>query len=179
MSRIEIILGCMFSGKTTELMRRLDRQRVIGRKILIINSDKDNRVEGDMIKTHSNQKQEAVKLDRLMLIVNSEKYKEAETIGIDEAQFFPDLIEFVEKCESDKKSIVIAGLNGDYQRKPIGDILKIIPMCEDIVLLSAMDMVSKDGRAGHFTKRIINNDSQILVGSTEYYMAVSRENHHL
>ena len=66
--RIEIILGCMFSGKSSELLRRVSRYKAVNIPTVIINSMLDSRCEDNMIKTHSNQTHKAIKVDKLMSI---------------------------------------------------------------------------------------------------------------
>ena len=75
------------------------------------------------------------------------------------------------------KILIISGLDGDYLRKPIGQILDCIPLCDTVDKLTAMDMVDRDGSKGLFTKRIVDNDDAVLIGSTDFYMAVSRGNY--
>jgi len=176
-NKIEIILGCMFSGKTTELIRRISRYEAISMKTLIINSDLDTRT-GDSIKTHTNQLRDALKTNKLMDIINTELYINALIIGIDEAQFFPDLEDFILYSEKNK-TIIIAGLDGDSGRKPFGQILQCIPLSDSVIKLTAMDMISPDGTDAIFTKRIITNNSneQICIGSKDKYIAVSRNNY--
>ena len=67
-------------------------------------------------------------------------------------------------------------MDGDYQRKPMGQILEIIPLCDTVDKLTAMDMVDCNGTPGLFTKRIVNDDTQLLIGGKDKYMAVSRKN---
>ena len=71
--------------------------------------------------------------------------KNYKVIGIDEAQFFPDLKEFLLKIEHNKIKIVIAGLDGDFNRNPFGQILECIPLSNSVTKLNALDMSSKDG----------------------------------
>ena len=175
-SRIEIILGCMFSGKSTELLRRCNRYSAIDKNVLLINHSKDTRTDNS-IKTHRNEKQYATKTNSLVSLINTKDFKEADIIGIDEAQFFTDLYDFVVSAEKYNKIIIIAGLDGDFNRKPFGQLLECIPLCDSVEKLTAMDMTSKDGTPAIFTKRIVNNDSLVLVGSKESYMAVSRKNY--
>ena len=150
--RIEIILGCMFSGKSTELIRRLSRYEAVGISTLLINSSFDTRTD-DGVKTHNNIIKNAKKTRNLMSIVNTDEYITNNVIGIDEAQFFPDLKEFVLYSENNK-TIIIAGLDGDSDRQPFGEILECIPFCDEVVKLTALDMVSKDGTKAIFSKRI-------------------------
>ena len=178
-TKIEIILGCMFSGKSTELLRRVKRYKAIGMKTLLINNVIDLRT-GLFIETHDGVKFSAIKLKYLMNIYNDYEdiYNQSDIIAIDEAQFFPDLLHFVLKAEKDNKIILIAGLDGDSNRKPFGQILSCIPLCDSVIKLKAMDMISKDGTEAIFTKRLINdNKKQILVGSRDKYKAVSRKNY--
>ena len=177
-TRVEVILGCMFSGKSTELLRRTNRYKAIGKQILLINHKYDNRTDNS-IKTHSNIKETAIKTSELSSILETEEFKIADVIGIDEAQFFPDLLYFVESAEMYNKIIIVAGLDGDYKRKPIGQILQVIPLCDEVVKLNAMDMIDKDGSRGIFSKRIVDTEGQVLVGANESYKAVSRKNYFL
>jgi thymidine kinase len=173
-ARIEIILGCMFSGKSTELIRRVSRHAIIGQKVLVINSKTDTRTRG--ISTHDGREIEAVHLTHLWKL-NDEDFTSAQIIAVDEAQFFPDLYNFSLKCENNGKILIIAGLDGDADRKPFGQILECIPLCDSVVKLTAMDCVSKDGTPALFSKRIVERSSQIDVGGADKYIATSRENY--
>jgi thymidine kinase len=175
-TRIEIILGCMYSGKSTELLRRCHRYKAIGHNILLINHTYDSRT-GDSIMTHRKETDDAVKTKNLLDIIETEAFKDSNVVGIDEGQFFEDLLDFVKLIERSNKIIIISGLDGDSNRKPFGQILNCIPYCDEVTKLNAMDMVDKDGTPGIFTKRITSNQDQILVGSTEYFIAVSRNNY--
>jgi len=176
MFRLEIIIGPMFSGKTTELLRRISCMEAIGKKILIINHSLDTRSK-ETILTHSKQEKIATKTEKLINIIDSDIFKDAEVIGIDEAQFFGDLKEFIIKIEKTNKIVFISGLDGDYLREPFGQILDCIPLCDSVTKLQAMDMILKDGTPGIFTKRIADSKSQILIGNENKYMVVNRKNY--
>ena len=113
----------------------------------------------------------------MLSIINSPEYQESSIIGIDEAQFFVDLYQFIIESEKDNKIIIVAGLDGDSNRKPFGQILNCIPLCDEIVKLTAMDMIDSDGTPAIFTKRIVKNEQQVLVGAKDYFIAVSRKNY--
>ena len=185
--KIEIILGCMYSGKSTELLRRVNRWKSIGKEVLLINHVNDTRTKNS-VQTHSNLVQNALKKQKLLCTNkthdgNIEYYSNFDVIGIDEGQFYPDLYEFVLKlekyCLENKKNLtlIISGLDGDWERKPIGDILSIIPLCDEVVKLKALDMISNDGSEAIFSKRIVSSNEQILIGANESYKAVSRKNY--
>ena len=175
-SRIELIIGCMFSGKTLELMRRISRYEAIGKRCLVINHLNDTRTDNS-IQTHSQIKRTSIKTDLLFKLNEDFSFEEIDVIAIDEGQFFPDLRNWVETMEKLGKILIISGLDGDYLRKPIGQILDCIPLCDTVDKLTAMDMVDCDGSKGLFTKRIVDNDDPVLIGSTDFYMAVSRGNY--
>ena len=175
-TRIEIILGCMFSGKSTELLRRIGRYESIGKNVLLVNHTNDIRTDNS-VETHNNLKHTAIKLTRLTEIWSLPDFKKYDVIGIDEAQFFSDLYDFVHNIEHFNKTIIVAGLDGDYKRQPMGQILKLIPLCDEVIKLTAMDMKDKDGTPAIFTKRIVGNREQILIGGADSYIAVSRKNY--
>jgi len=171
MSRIDIIIGCMFSGKTTELIRRVSRYQSINKKCIIINSNTDTRnKEGVM--THSGNKVNAIKTQNLMDITN--KLYDIEIIGVDESQFFNDLYKFALWCECNGKVLIIAGLDGDINRKPFGQILSCIPLCDTVIKMTALD---KDGSQAIFTRKKISNSNLVEIGESDIYEAVSRRNY--
>ena len=104
MFQLEIIIGCMFSGKTTEMLRRVSRYEAIGKKILIINHSLDTRTD-DSVCTHNKHKKKAIKTKKLLSLLDNKKFKEAEVIGIDEAQFFNDLYKFILCIEKTNKKV--------------------------------------------------------------------------
>ena len=75
-TRIEIILGCMFSGKSTELLRRCNRYHAIGKTIILINHALDTRTD-DSIQTHDGTKSVAIKLNKLMDFIHDKKFRQA------------------------------------------------------------------------------------------------------
>lgn len=220
---IEVVLGCMFSGKSTELIRRISTFQSINKPVLCVNHSIDTRWEElhsshllansetkslnfdtraeankvldplgsktddigslwgtNIIRTHEGRSIPAIKTDTLMTIITNDLYTQAEVIGIDEAQFFNDLVEFVLYTEKQKKSLIICGLDGDYKRQPIGQILNCIPLADSVIKLKALDMIDKDGTPAIFTKRkdTVKSQEQILVGGKDEYLAVSRKNYH-
>ena len=178
MEQIQIILGCMFSGKTTELIRRVSRYEAINMKTIIINHCLDTRTDNS-VKTHNNLKKKALKLNKLMDFLQNPLFNKINVIGIDEAQFFNDLLEFVKFIDKTNKILIIAGLDGDYERKPFGEILKCIPYCDNVVKLKSMCMISNDGTPGIFTKRIISSTKQKIIGDNNIYKSVCRKYYYI
>ena len=177
-SRIEIIIGCMFSGKSIELIRRCNRYKAIDKNVLFINHTNDTRTS-NFVETHDHEMTSALKLTSLNQLYSEHKdeFDNADVIGIDEAQFFVDLRTFLLFVESYNKIVIIAGLDGDFNRNPFGKIIECIPLCDEVVKLSAMDMVDNDGSLAIFSKRIAEGNETIMVGAKDKYIAVSRKNY--
>ena len=176
MATVELILGPMFSGKTSELNRRCKTFEAINKEVLVINSVFDTRC-GDEIKTHSSETHSAIKTESLCKI-DLDYNKLPDVIAIDEAQFFPDLYAFIVKMEKFRIMIIVAGLVGDFKRNNFGEIHRIIPLCDSVTKLSSMCSLCNDGTKASFTKRLQNNvDLQLCVGSHDKYTAVCRSHY--
>jgi thymidine kinase len=189
-SYLKLIIGPMFSSKSSSLLSEVNRYKYITDKILVINSELDIKRHPKMevnegigyIKTHDEKTFPAIMLKNLQELKKNvyfnKKYNYADIILIDEGQFYDDLYDFlnVELCKTRKKFIV-AGLSSDYNMKPIGSIIQLVPIADDIIKLSSLCMICKDGTPGNFTKLIKNdnkNQSNILIGSNDSYYPCCR-----
>ena len=167
---LEIIMGSMYSGKSTELIRRVQRLKSIGMHCLVVNHTNDTRVQGDFVQTHTGRKLKAVKTDDIVLL-NTKPY---DAIAIDEAQFFSNLQPAVAIMVENNKHVIVAGLTGDYQRQKFGGILDLIPMADDVTFTRALcQSCSHPGRPASFTKRISAEKETVSVVSE--YIAVCRQ----
>lgn len=168
---LTLLVGCMFSGKSTELIRRVKCLKSIGHTVLVINHSKDKRYSTvEEVVTHSGNAMGAIKCDTLDTI----DVREFEVVAIDEAQFFPDLFENVLKFLNLKKKVLVAGLISDYKREPIGQVPELISKADEIVQLRAYCSVCKNGTLASFTKRISKETEQVVVGVNKY-VAVCRQ----
>ena len=177
-SYLHIIIGPMFSGKSTYLINQINNLKIYKKNILIINSSKDTRVYNDAIKTHNDLKYEAQKVDELTEFLIQDIIKSKyDTVCIDEAQFFNNLIHFVTKLLNHNIHIVVAGLNGDTNQEKFGYILDLIPLANKITKLSGICTICNDGTPGDFTsiKSYIEKNNQIQVGDHNIYMCVCRK----
>ena len=177
--RIHIIMGCMYSGKSTEIIRIVNKYKILNKKILLINHSIDNRYSSNKISTHNKIMLDCLSSDTLSLIPEIKSYKESDIVIVEEGQFFPDLFDFtVNGAEKDNKTMIVVGLNGDSERKPFGDILRLIPYCDTVKKLDAFCVMCGDETPAHFSKKI-NQDitSQIHVGTEESYIAVCRKHY--
>ena len=175
---VHIITGCMFSGKTSEIIKIINRLSKIDKKILIINSNLDDRYAINSIASHDKEMIECTSInnDKLLTVYEMEQYKESEYIIIDEAQFFKDLVDFVNySTDILNKHLIVVGLNGDSDRKNFGEIKDIYPLADKITLLTALCLSCKDGTEAIFSKKITNKKEQIDVGNENTYIPVCRK----
>ena len=114
---IEVISGCMFSGKTEELIRRLRRAQIAKQKVIIFKPRIDNRYSVDHIVSHNEQSLSSIVVDKPSEILKLGL--EAQVIGIDEAQFFSnDLVDVCQHLANQGRRVLVAGLDQDYRGKP-------------------------------------------------------------
>jgi len=175
---LTLILGPMFSGKSSAAIQRIRRAQILGWKTLSITSNIDTRYDtsGCKIITHDKTFVEALGVKVLEGVRDGEDYKAARLIVIEEAQFFTGLYEFVvEAVETDGKDVIIVGLDGDSDRKPFGDILNLLPLADDVIRLNALCKMCGDGTSALFTA-LVNGVKceQICVGGSDMYQPVCR-----
>jgi thymidine kinase len=169
---LKLILGCMYSGKTTEILRIVNSLKHINESPLIIKPKIDDRYSKDKISTHNKLEYECQTIENLTDFKNPFHVK---YIIIEEAQFFNDLLLFViDQVEVKGKHVIVVGLDGDSNRENFGEIHKLIPLCDEIVKLKAFCSICKNGTPGIFSKRISKKKDKILVGSDGDYIAVCR-----
>jgi len=168
---LDLILGSMFSGKSTELIRRVDRLVAIGTRCLVVNHTNDTRISGSFVQTHAGKRAVAKKTDDLLLV----DVRPYDAIAIDEAQFFVNLRAAVMlMVEKHGKHVIVAGLSGDYRRKPFGGILDLVPLADDVQFKRALCARCRHpGRAASFTKRV--SGETVLVSVCSEYIAVCRQ----
>lgn len=169
-SYLEIILGSMFSGKTSRLVEIYKQYKFCNIPIVVINHSIDNRYDENMLSTHDNVKIPCIKTNNLLDLIDSEDVYFSQVILINEGQFFPDLYLFVEDMLSivNKKTIYVCGLDGDFKRNRFGDIIDLIPLCDKVTKLTSLCSICKDGTPGIFSKRITNEKEQTVVGADNY-----------
>jgi len=167
---LTLIVGCMFSGKSTEILRRVRRHMAIGNTVAIINSAKDTRCDDEVLCTHDKNAIPCTKTNDISTIADMN----TDVIAIDEGQFFTGLRDTVENLLAKNKHVIVGGLDGDFRQMPFGEIPLLIPLADEIVKLHAMCMICKDGTPAPFTKRTVEETGQELVGAADKYMAVCR-----
>lgn len=169
---LKVILGCMFSGKTSELLKEYRRWTACEYECLVINHSSDNRYSETAEKTctHDGFMVNSIPVgNKLFDFFKKESYvNRYDVILINEGQFFEDLYEFTDYLVNKKhKKVYICGLNGDFKQKKFGSILDVIPLCDDLVKLDALCGHCKK-KYGIFTYRLTNEEEQTVIGSDNY-----------
>lgn len=175
--RLELIFGNMNSGKSTELMRRL-KIRSIYKKIFAVNTKKDTRFGNSGIITHDGLTMESVRVGNLNELLDMKEYIDAEVIGIDEGNFYPEIATFIiDQLATTSKTFIIAGLDGDKNKKFFGTLHELIPHAEKKDFLKAVCKRCADGTEASFTIDLIKFEGQEKVGGKETYEAVCRRHY--
>ncbi|NXH15468.1 KITH protein, partial [Bucco capensis] len=169
--QIQVIFGPMFSGKSTELVRRVRRFQLAQYQCLLVKYSKDTRYSTTGVCTHDRQST----MEALPASVLQDVYQEAlgsAVIGIDEGQFFPDIVEFCEMMANAGKTVIVAALDGTFQRKAFGNILNLVPLAESVVKLNAVCMECY--REASYTKRLGAEREVEVIGGADKYHSVCR-----
>lgn len=182
MGRISLLIGCMFAQKTTHLIRRIRTYRAIHKRILVVNYSKDTRYGQNCISSHDKDKEFALSVECLKDIEDWIRLSNYEIIAIDEAQFFPDLFECITKWADEFPiHFIVSGLDGNSDRQPFGDILRLIPHAEDVERFTSLCSICRDGTIAIYSKYISkqNKDSEngIAIGGSDLYQPVCRKHY--
>ena len=180
--KLDLIIGPMFSGKSTELIKKIRLFNVLHKKFIVVKPIIDSRYNIDSISTHDNITYTSININKLEEIKENYKddYMNADILIIEEGQFLPDLLEFViDSVNSDNKHIVVAGLSGDYNRNPIGKMMYLISHADTVEYKTALCTECGDGTLAPFTFKKIKDTNQILVGGNEIYTPLCRYHYNI
>ena len=169
----------MFSGKTSELQKRLRREALAGRRVVLLKSASDTRYDASAVVSHDGASSPgspvACLSDAAQLVA------QADVVGVDEAQFLPDL-HVAEAWAAEGKVVVVAGLDATFERSPFMHVLRLIPTAESITKLSAV--CAHCGADAAFTHRTAPTtaaasdvSAAVLVGGAEAYQPLCRPCH--
>jgi len=166
---IKIILGCMYAGKTSRVINEYKKWESISRNAICINFAGDERYGADeAVYSHDLNKVKCVKVSKLAQ-VDLNSILSADIILVNEGQFFSDLIEYcLLWCEKYNKNLIVSGLDGDFERKPFGSLLDLIPYSNTVEKLNAFCTICKDGTKASFTCRLSDEKEQVVIGSVNY-----------
>lgn len=163
---LHLYLGPMYAGKTSQLINSIDINTIV------LDYTEENICEIGTLTTHDNIKTNCIKLNRLCSIFITtcidiiDTFRLSNKILINEAQFFPDLLEFIKIIEKYSVCVEVYGLDGDFERKPFGQILDIIPYCDSVVKMKGK--CCSCNSSSLFSKRITCDKQQYLIDETAY-----------
>ena len=168
---IEVICGSMFSGKTEELIRRLNRAKFAKQKVEIFKPAIETRYHEEMVVSHdANQIRSTPVTSSAMMKLLAQG---CDVVGIDEAQFFDD--EIVTVCNDLANSgirVIVAGLDMDFKGNPFGPMPALMATAEYVTKVHAV--CTRTGNLANYSFRKANNDNLVLLGETEEYEPLSR-----
>ena len=175
---LEIVIGPMFSGKTSKILDIYKQCKFCNIDVMVINHSSDTRYDNVMLSTHDKNMIPCYQIDKLSklffnqdLDLDNDKrliYNNAKVILINEGQFFPDLDQYVKEMLKNNKTVYISGLDGDFEQKKFGQILDLVPLCDKITKFTSLCAICKDGTPAIFSKRLSSEKEQMIIGSNNY-----------
>ena len=180
---IEVISGCMFAGKTEELIRRIKVLEYAKKKIAVFKPKIDNRYSEDCVVSHAGSSVHSFTVSKASEIL---EYLDDsfEVIAIDEVQFFDhEIIKICNDLANHGKRVMVAGLDMDFRGEPFGVMPELFTQAEFVTKLTAVCMVC--GAPATRSQRLINgkpasyDDPIVMVGAKEHYEARCRHCHKL
>ena len=169
---IEVICGSMFSGKTEELIRRLNRAKIARQKVEIFKPEMDTRYDLQQVVSHDAhaiQSTPVQSASQILLFVN-----DIQVVGIDEAQFFDEeLTSVCNRLANDGIRVIVAGLDMDYLGKPFGPVPSLMATAEYVTKIHAICM--KCGDLANYTHRLVTDDRLMVLGEKDLYEPLCRK----
>jgi len=162
----------MFSGKTEELIRRLNRALIARQKVEIFKPAIDKRYHHEQVVSHNENsiRSTPVQFANDILLLAGD----CDVVGIDEAQFFDEAI--VEVCNTlanQGKRVIAAGLDMDFEGRPFGPMPNLLAVAEFVTKVHAI--CKQTGELASFSFRLSENEQQVMLGEKNEYEARSRK----
>lgn len=182
--RIEVITGCMFAGKTEEMLRRLRRAEIANADVEIVKPEIDDRYGKTTVGTHVGRTWEATVIGLDEEGISQLKSIEADIIAVDEFNFFePEFVSVLDELANDGKRVLVSGLDQTYRGDPFTPMDEAIAIADEVDKLSAV--CEECGSEATKTQRIIDgkpaeaDEPTVVVGAEESYQARCRNCHQL
>lgn len=168
---IEVVCGSMFSGKTEELIRRLNRARIAKMKVEIFKPGIDTRYSEEDVVSHNSNALRSIPVENAQQILFYSS--DCDVVGIDEAQFFGnELVDVCQQLADNGVRVIVAGLDMDFMGKPFGPMPQIMAIAEDVTKVHAICM--RCGGLAQFSHRIVAGEKLVLLGETDSYEPLCR-----
>lgn len=166
---LAVYLGCMYAGKTSKLISIYNKNKTAGISTCVINYIEDKRYHDNKLSTHDRKMIECLSVRKIYDVFENDPnlLEQTEAFIINEGQFFSDLFEVVKLLVNEhNKKVYVCGLDGDYKMKKFGQILDLIPICDEVEKLHAICTICK--APASFTKRITQETEQKVIGSDNH-----------
>ena len=168
---IEVICGSMFSGKTEELIRRLNRAKIARQRVEIFKPEIDKRYDVEKVVSHDAKSIPSTPVQsasQILLLCN-----EVDVVGIDEAQFFDaGLVHVCNHMADIGIRVIVAGLDIDYLGNPFGPLPDLIATAEFVTKVHAICI--RCGNLAHYSYRTIDDNKRVVLGERESYEPLCR-----
>ncbi len=166
MGWIELVCGCMFSGKTEELLRRIRRVEIARQRVKVFKPKMDIRYAQDEVVSHNQISMQAIPVDNALKIL--ELSTDCQVVGIDEAQFFDENLPHVIQILANQNiRVIISGLDMDFEGKPFGVMPQLMAIADFVTKVKAI--CSCCGAPASFSYRLDKSDNQVLIGEKDKY----------
>lgn len=181
---IEVITGSMFSGKTEELIRRLERAKIAEQEVEVFKPAIDDRYGEEEIGSHAGSKWKAKVVNEDDTLEETVADIEADVVAFDEANFFnEELVSVCQKLADNGKRVIVTGIDQNFRGEPFEPVPRLMASAEYIDKLCAI--CQKCGRPATRNQRLIDgepaheDDPTVVVGADEKYEARCRHCHEL
>jgi thymidine kinase len=178
---LEVICGCMFAGKTEELIRRIHVLSFAKKNILVFKPAIDNRYSDSEIVSHAGTKVPSIVVDQAKEILDNIA-EDTEVVAIDEGNFFDkEIVDVCELLANKGIRVMVAGLDKDFRGEAFGVLPELLTRAEFVTKLTAV--CTKCGAPATRTQRLVDgkpasfNDPILLVGALEHYEPRCRHCH--
>jgi len=166
MNSLHVILGPMFSGKTTYLVKLYNQLALDGVSVAVINYIDDKRYHESLLSTHDHVTIPCIFTKHIRDLIETDNVKNSTVVLINEGQFFTDLYDCVNSLLVHGKTVYVCGLDGDFKQQKFGQILDLIPICDKVVKLTAICHICKGDAI--FSHRLSEELDQVVIGSSNY-----------
>ncbi len=181
--RLEVIAGCMFSGKTEELLRLVERERIAKKRLLLLKPGNETRYSKEEVVTHYGRSYPCSRVPQdvsyaAIIQIIGDDLVNAQVVGFDDAQFFGNA--FPEICKGlalSGKRVIVAGLDNNFRGEPFGPMPILLALADDVKKLAAICV--RCGQSATRTQRMVNGEParggpEVLVGGQDSYEARCR-----
>lgn len=169
---IEVVCGSMFSGKTEELIRRINRVKIAGQPYRVFKPKVDNRYSDTKVVSHSKNEVGSIVVNASHeILVLAEDY---DVIGVDEVQFFDkDIVDVCTHLANSGKRVIVAGLDMDYNGNPFGPMAGLLSVAEFVTKVKAICIDCSS--LAHFSYRLGESEEVVMLGETKEYVPLCRK----